>query len=239
MCIKSLTHRTVQQFIVRPRIDLAAPAHVRFSDKIVPGDMDELERTIRTYDAVAETQIARTRDRSFLATELDRFRESLSEGAVVLDVGAGSGADSEELRLRGLRVVSCDLSFGMLKAGGRQFPGPRVQADMRRLPFIQSVEGCWVHASLLHLPRSQVPETLAEFRRVLVPPAMLHVAVKRGSDDELETGRYGVGYPRWFTYWEPEELDRVLADAGFRIVEGRIYPGLDHDWISRLCRADV
>ena len=104
---------------------------------------------------------------------------------------------------------------------------------MRCLPFTQSVQGCWVHASLLHLPRSAVPETLAEFRRVLVPPAMLHVAVKRGSDDEWETGRYGVGYPRWFTYWEPEELDRVLAGAGFRIVEGRIdrastttgYPG--------------
>ncbi len=201
--------------------------------------MDELERTIRTYDAVAETQIARTRDRSFLATELDRFRESLSEGAVVLDVGAGSGADSAELRRRGLRVVSCDLSFGMLEAGGPQFPGPRVQADMRSLPFTQSVQGCWVHASLLHLPRSAVPETLAEFRGVLVPPAMLHVAVKRGSDDEWETGRYGAGYPRWFTYWEPEELDRVLADAGFRILEGRIYPGADHDWISRLCRADV
>lgn len=201
--------------------------------------MDDLERTIRTYDAVAETQIARTRDRSVIAAELDRFRESLPEGAFVLDVGAGSGADSAELRRRGLRVVSCDLSFGMLEVGRREFPGPRVQADMRRLPFTQSVQGCWVHASLLHLPRSAVPEALAEFRRVMVQPAMLHVAVKRGSDHEWETGQYGAAYPRWFTYWAPEELDRVLAEAGFRILEGRILPGSDHDWINRLCRAGV
>jgi hypothetical protein len=196
--------------------------------------LKDLERTIKTYDEVAELQTERTRDRSGLAREQDRFRGLLPDGALVLDIGGGSGADSDQLRRRGLQVITCDLSFGMLEAGRKLFPGPRVQTDMRSLPFDSGVQGCWVNASMLHLDRAEVSDALRGFRQVMVSPAILHVAVKLGDDQAWDT-RYGADRPRWFTYWRPEQLDRELTDAGFRIIEGDIQQGSVWNWISRLC----
>jgi ubiquinone/menaquinone biosynthesis C-methylase UbiE len=194
-------------------------------------------RTRRSYDEIAARFLERTRDRAPLCEVLDRFAARVGRGSLVLDVGAGPGSDSAELRERGLRVISLDLSLGMLRSGRSSYPGPRVQADMVCLPFRAGVHGLWVNASLLHVERERVPAVLAELRRVLVAPAVLHVSVKQGTVDGWEVARYGPDHPRWFTYWEPVELDRVLAEAGFRVVEASLRAGTQDTWLVRLCTA--
>lgn len=191
-------------------------------------------RTRKSYDEIAAHFLERAQDRAPLREVLDRFAARVGRGALVLDVGAGPGTDSAELRQRGLRVISVDLSLGMLRSGERSYPGPRVQADMECLPFRADVHGLWVNASLLHVERERVPAVLAELRRVLVSPAILHVSVKQGSVDGWEVARYGPEHPRWFTYWEPDELDRVLAGAGFRITEAGVRTGTQDTWLVRL-----
>ncbi len=192
-------------------------------------------RTRRTYDEIAPEFLARSLDRTQLAQEHDRFAARLPPGALVLDVGAGPGVDSAELRRRGLRVVSVDLSLGMLRVARRELPGLRVQADMGELPFARAARGCWMMASLLHVERPRVPRVLAGLRRVLLPPGVLHLAVKRGEHDGWDTSRYGPAHPRWFTYWLPAELDRTLAEAGFRIERADERAGARDVWLSRLC----
>lgn len=167
---------------------------------------------------------------------LDRFRSHLDSGALVVDVGAGPGTDSADLRARQLRVVSLDLSLGMLQAGQRELPGLRVQADMLRLPFGMVVDGLWANASLLHLPREAVAAALLGFRRVLRSPGLLYVSVKQGNHDGWEDQRYGPGHPRWFTYWQAEELDAVLSEAGFREIDARTVVGPRDTWLQRLMR---
>ena len=49
---------------------------------------------------------------------------------------------------------------------------------MRTLPFADGAfDGLWSSASLLHLAREDVPATLEEFGRVLVPDGALFVSV--------------------------------------------------------------
>jgi demethylmenaquinone methyltransferase/2-methoxy-6-polyprenyl-1,4-benzoquinol methylase len=57
----------------------------------------------------------------------------LARGACVVDLAAGTGDLCVELRRRGFRPVSVDLSFGMLRAD--RSGAPRVQADVLTLPF--------------------------------------------------------------------------------------------------------
>ena len=92
---------------------------------------DPVFKTRDTYDAIAAEFLEHTRDRSVIREWLDRFTLSLRAGTLVLDLGAGPGFDSAELRERGFDAISVDLSLGMLRSGIRDFPGPRVQADMR------------------------------------------------------------------------------------------------------------
>ena len=198
---------------------------------------EERDRTRRTYDAVAADFLARTRDRSPMREALDRFAAHLERGALVLDIGAGPGTDSAQLRTRGLRVISLDLSFGMLAAGSKLLPGPRVQADMLRLPFGRVADGLWLNASLLHIPRALVPAALCELRRVLRAGGIVYVSVKHGVRDAWDEERYGPAHPRWFTYWEPGPFDRALDEAGFECILAQERQGSRDVWLERLLRA--
>lgn len=189
-------------------------------------------RTRESYDKVATRYLESTRDRSPIAFWLERFARHLGAGATVVDLGAGPGFDSVELRLLGLQAVSVDLSLGMLRAGRREFPGPRVQADARSLPFPDgSVAGVWANASLLHLPPRDTASALGEIRRVLRARGLLHVSVKSGAGAEWESERYGE--PRWFQYWSAADLDALLSDSGFDVIESWANSTARADWLVR------
>jgi ubiquinone/menaquinone biosynthesis C-methylase UbiE len=166
---------------------------------------------------------------------LERFARRLGVGDAVLDLGSGPGCDSAELRHLGLRPISLDLSLGMLRAGLREFPGPRVQADARRLPLRDgSLAGVWANASLLHLSPEEAAAALREVRRVLGARGLLHVAVKSGDGDGWETERYGA--PRWFQYWTSADLDALLGAAGFEVIESWSRSTPRADWLVRHAR---
>ena len=193
---------------------------------------DRIDRTRRTYDTVAGQFLENTRDRSVVSLWLGRFVERLTAGATVLDIGAGPGCDSAELRRRGFRAISVDLSLGMLRAGLSEFPGPRVQADARQLPVRNgSVAGVWASASLLHLSPDEAAAAVREARRVLCASGLLHISVKSGNGAEWESERYGE--PRWFQYWSAAELDALLASAGFNLIASWSTSSRRADWLVR------
>jgi SAM-dependent methyltransferase len=193
---------------------------------------DRIARTRQTYDEVAGRFLENTRDRSQMAPWYERFAKRLRAGDAVLDLGAGPGCDSAELRRLGLRAFSLDLSLGMLREGLREFPGPRVQADARRLPIRDGcLAGVWANASLLHLSPEEAAMALREARRVLGGRGLLHVAVKSGDGDEWETERYGS--PRWFHYWSAADLDALLETSGFEVVESWSNSTPRADWLVR------
>ncbi len=195
------------------------------------------DRTSTAYDHTAARYAAR--EPYLLERELARFGEMTPPGGLVLDVGCGPGQYARALGTRGLRVVALDLSQGMLHQAQMSETPRLARADMRHLPTGSgSANGCFVCASLLHLPHSQAPHALAEFRRVLHPGGALYVAVKEGRGEKWVTGPRG--HERFFSYYQPEEFDRLVRAAGFEIVDGWINPpgkNQDHNWINRFAVA--
>jgi len=195
------------------------------------------DRTITAYDHTAARYAAR--ETYPLEQELDRFREMMLPGGLALDVGCGPGQYARALGSRGLHVVALDLSRGMLRQAQINETPRLVRADMRRLPIASKLaDGCFVCASLLHLPQPQAPRALAEFWRVLRPDGALYVAVKQGQGKEWVTGQQG--HERYFSYYQPDEFDRLIRAAGFEIVDGWLNsPGKDqqHNWINRFALA--
>ena len=198
--------------------------------------VDEVERTIHTYNRMAARYA--THPVYPLERELDRFVALVGAGGRVVDVGCGPGQYARALAARGLQVVGLDLSAGMLAQAAAAGTRCLVQADMRRLPFpSHALDGCFVCASLLHLPRAEAPATLAEFHRVLQPGGVLYLALKEGTGEEwVDAGEAG---ERFFTYYQPSEIDRLLREADFILVDGWISPpgpGQRHRWINRFAR---
>src|SRR5579859_6216102 len=130
-------------------------------------------RTIATYDKIA-AQYAATNVEGVPDDRLNRFAEIVTGGAPtsqfrILDAGCGAGQDSPWFHARGFQVVGVDLSAGMLAEARKRAPEVAFQqADLRQLDFSNgSFDGIWSCASLLHLPRANVPGVLRDFRRIL------------------------------------------------------------------------
>lgn len=115
----------------------------------------------------------------------------LAPNSVVLDVAAGTGDFTRELRRQGQRAVATDLSYNMLFTG-REVP-ERVQADAARLPFRRaSFDGVTCGYALRNF--SNLQGSFEEMARVLRPGgrlSLLEVA-------EPKSGLWRVGFRFWF-----------------------------------------
>jgi len=200
-----------------------------------------LATTTDTYEQIAQIYFERWRDRSAIHHHLKRFVEMLRANGLarfpVADVGCGPGFDGHYFRQAGLHVVGLDLSMAMMRIGRQEYGGPFVQADMRALPIAASMGGLWVSASLLHMPRFEVPGILTGFAEALVPGGLLYLSLKAGQGSEWTSNAHGQSLLRYFVYWQPSELDIALEQAGFQVVDGWSSPVSESTtWLIRFAR---
>lgn len=168
--------------------------------------------TVGLYDTHAARWAA---SRGVPADDLGpRFRAQVGDGAV-LDAGCGVGRYLARL---GMPTVGLDATPAMLDlARGRG--APLVRADLERLPFVDGAfAGLFAHHTYLHLRKDRTPGAFAEAARVVRPGGSVLVTLIAGGyegrslpDDDIPG--------RWFSLWEPSEVESVLRAAGFSGVQ--------------------
>ena len=128
----------------------------------------------------------------------------LAPASVVLDVAAGTGDFSRELRRQGQRAIATDLSYNMLHTA-RNVEN-RVQADASHLPFRwASFDGATCGYALRNF--TDLEKTFTEMARVLRPGgrlSLLEVA-------EPRSGLWRAGFRLWFRRVVPF-IGSVLSD---------------------------
>jgi len=129
------------------------------------------------FDAVAH-RYDRTNDVISLGQDRQWRKATLAAldaqpGETVLDLAAGTGTSAEPLADKGVHVLPCDLSEGMLGVGKRRRPDlPFVAGDALRLPFAdESFDAVTMSFGLRNVP--DVPAALAELLRVTKPGGRL------------------------------------------------------------------
>jgi hypothetical protein len=73
-------------------------------------------------------------------------------------------------------------------------------------------DGVWCHASLLHVPRSDLLDALARIHRALKPDGWHYANYKGALSHGAEGGRDSHG--RFYSYIAEDALDAVYAAAG-------------------------
>jgi demethylmenaquinone methyltransferase/2-methoxy-6-polyprenyl-1,4-benzoquinol methylase len=123
---------------------------------------------------------------------------------VVLDIAAGTGDFTRELRRQGQRAVATDLSYNMLRTA--RHVSERVQADASRLPFRWAgFDGATCGYALRNF--TDLEKCFAEMARVLRPGgrlSLLEVAEPPG-------GLWRAGFRFWFRRVVPF-LGSLLSD---------------------------
>jgi SAM-dependent methyltransferase len=195
---------------------------------------DPVLGTRQSYDSLAEKFAERFLDAN-PEPVIDSFAALLPPRASVLELGCGPGRDVAAMQERGLKVVGLDLSFGLLCQAPTITQGSLVQADMRSLPFpSHQFDGVWLCASLLHIPKEQARGVLAGARRVMGLGSVLYLGVKQGEGEEWTEDLA----PRFFAYYQPDEVKGLLGDLGFKLETVWITTAEHHDWINLFARKE-
>ena len=180
---------------------------------------DLLEPLRIAYDRGAETRDRETKapwKQAERAEFLDRLR---SEGMHrLLEIGAGTGQDSEYFRNGDLGVVATDLSPAMVDRCRAKGLDARVM-DFMNLDFpVGSFDAVYAMNCLLHVPNLELPAVFGTIRTVLRPGGLLFVGVYGGESREgvVETDKHEP--KRFFAVRTDEELKDFIASQ-FEILD--------------------
>lgn len=186
---------------------------------------DPVATTLAAYDLVAGDYA--TRNAAATADHVahqEEFAALVGAGGLVADAGCGPGRDALWFAARGLRVAALDGSRAMVtRAAAAGVPVAR--ADLRALPVRDgALDGLWSSASLLHVPRPQVPAVLRDWRRCLRAGGVLGLTTSTGGDEGWEVVPYDVAagplaapVQRWFVHHDRDPLLALLAGAGLTV----------------------
>lgn len=192
------------------------------------------ERTLALYDAEAADFALRVHSEKPYP-RLDAFIASLPVGALVLDLGCGSGIWAAYMAARGIRVDAVDASAGMAEIARARYGIDVRIASFDEITGEALYDGIWAHYSLLHARREEMPGHLTALARALRPGGRLHLTMKLGTGEARDSKQ------RFYSYFSEAELASLLTAAGFAIESretgtGTGYDGARHDFIALLAR---
>lgn len=170
--------------------------------------------TLAFYDRAAADYAARF-DTKGPDPDLTAFVDALPRGGRVLDFGCGPARAAAYFQNAGFAVEATDASQGMVDVADRRFGIKVRKAYFHELDAVDRYDGIWANFSLLHAPRADMAAHLARIKTALRPGGLLHLGLKTGSGEKTdELGRF-------YTFYAPDELDRLLTAAGLEIFRRR------------------
>ncbi|WP_017964992.1 class I SAM-dependent methyltransferase [Rhizobium leguminosarum] len=167
-----------------------------------------LERTFYFYEENAETYANRAR--SLPKQQLDAFLAGLAPGAAILELGCGGGQDSAYMLAHGFDVTSTDGSAELARKAEVLIGRPIRVMLFQELDADSAFDGVWAQASLLHVPRPELPAVFARIRRALRTGGIIHATFKAGDAEGHD------GFGRYYNYPSAEWLSELLTKGGWR-----------------------
>ncbi len=194
-------------------------------DNLDPNTLKQQTRSAYNFLAPAYAEEWSARPDPIISQNFIKRVQMLARTPKVLDAGCGPAHYSKLFQETGFTVFACDISQGMLQQAKRVWAeGKLIEMDLEALAFMNhSFDALWVCASFPHIPESQVPNALAEFRRVLRPNGILFINAIIGTapfriESVEEIGENYNRSGRFFQWYETEaRFAQYLEQANFRI----------------------
>lgn len=175
------------------------------------------QQTIDTYNKMAKEYDDGTIDfwERFPRTFINKFIEL--SGKKIINVGSGPGRDGLLLQQADKEVICVDASEAMIKLSSKR-GFESVLAEFDTLPFEnESFDGVWSYTALLHIPKKSIDNPLEEIFRVLKPSGIFALGLIEGDAEEYKESS-GIDMPRWFSFYQEEEVTDLCMKHGFELV---------------------
>jgi SAM-dependent methyltransferase len=164
------------------------------------------EKTLQFYSSHAKAYAER--EITSRQARLTAFLARLAPSAKILELGCGAGADTAAMLAKGFDVRPTDGSAEMAAVASQRLGRTVGTLLFHELNEIETYDGVWANACLLHVPRAQLANVLALIRRALKPEGMFYASYKTGDADGRDT------LDRYYNYPSPDWLRATYAQAG-------------------------
>ncbi len=144
--------------------------------------------TLAYYEANAQRFFQETRSVD-MSPLYEPFLALLPSGARILDAGCGSGRDSLAFLERGYEVAAMDASPSMAELASRLIGRPVLHMSFDQICFQERFDGVWACASLLHVPKRDLPAVLARLGVALKAGGVMYASFKYGEGEAVRDGR--------------------------------------------------
>lgn len=161
------------------------------------------KQTIKYYDENADEYFENTVSVN-MSDIYPRFLKYIKAGGTIIDIGSGSGRDVLYFKNKGYRVSGIDASAELCKKALEYTGVPICCCTIEDWDPIQSYDGIWADASLLHLTMNGIDAFLRQIPKRLNIDGAAYLSFKSG----IITGRDKEG--RYFTNVEEEDIHRIL-----------------------------
>lgn len=176
-----------------------------------------------------------------MSETLDFFLKTLPKRdgvSFLLEIGAGTGRDLKILQNRGnFHLTAIEPSKELSKIIYENTGIVAIEKNAQEIDFIESFDGIYAIASLLHIPKKDMQETLLKIRKALVDDGSFMLSVKAGKGESLDENE------RFFAYYEANEIKEMLLESGFKDVDFNINADRlqreDLQWITISAKKDL
>ena len=197
-----------------------------------------------TYNKIAEDWHKDHQEDDWWQEGTDEYISLIGKGGLVLDVGCASGIKSKYLAAGGLKVVGIDIADKLIDIARKSLPEAKFyvmdMADVENLA--DEFNGIFAQASLLHIPKKDIPDILKKLNSKLKPGGYFYVAVKQkeGVTEEIVKEKdYGYEYERFFSYFTLDEIENYFDELKMKIIRESVSPTRNNQWIQVIARKDV
>ena len=176
-------------------------------------------------------------DRTFLldpSSFLGPVSERLSSGAMVLDVGCGSGRDLLWFKKKGFEVIGFEGSAGLAELAREHSGVEVIEGDFETYDFsFISADAIIASGSLVHVQHEKLADILQNIVPALEKHGIFYVSLKQGEKTKTDD----LGRP--FYYWKDEKLREVFERLGFKMLDSyqnKSIANSDDLWLSYILR---
>lgn len=133
------------------------------------------------------------------------FESRIRPGGKILDIGCGSGRDITHFQTRGFSVEGLEPSTAMAEMARKRTNARIYIQPAEQLCANNQYDGIWACASLLHISKKNIKETIQRIAQALNKNGHAYISVKSGSGElRKEDGRL-------FSNYSSEELKEIIS----------------------------
>ena len=141
-----------------------------------------------------------------ISEQYDRFLKYIPNGGKILDFGCGSGRDAKAFLQKGYCVNAIDGSSELCRLASDYCGIPVKCMDFYDLSDKEKYDGIWACASLLHIPKNEMPIILSKMEKALTHNGIIYASFKLG---DFEGNRNG----RFFSDVNPVIFEEMISDV--------------------------